>query len=451
MFVLRSQGLDQRLCQFLPVALATLLCAGILQAQVDPGVRGGTAGAGGPFAGLSAAETAFFNSSKVTFGEVDSVSGGVPGTGSGLGPTFNMDSCAGCHAQPDVGGTSPFTNPQVAVATKNGARNTVPSFISLAGPVREVRFKVDANNNPDGGVKDLYTITGRSDAAGCNLSQPDFNTALAQGNAIFRIPTPVFGTGLIEAIPGHSININLAADPDGRKGAFGIHGISNTNGNDGTVTKFGWKAQNKSLLIFSGEAYNVEQGVTNEVFNNERLLSQTNNNFLACEFNGVPEDHTNFNTGENSDAVQFAAFMRLSAPPTPVSPLNTSQSNGRTIFSNIGCNLCHTPTLQTEKASVTGMSFQNVNLYSDLGVHHMGSGLSDGISQGKAGPDQFRTAPLWGVGQRIFFLHDGRTDNLITAIRAHRSSGSEANSVINNYDNLATSSKQSLLDFLRSL
>src|ERR671930_498383 len=86
------------------------------------------------------AELAFFNDSHDTFLEVDSASGTLPGTGAGLGPRFNMDSCGGCHAQPATGGTSPFTNPQVAVATKAGATNTIPSFITANGPVREARF-----------------------------------------------------------------------------------------------------------------------------------------------------------------------------------------------------------------------------------------------------------------------------------------------------------------------
>src|SRR5882724_408571 len=102
----------------------------------DPGPRGGHADAGTPFAGLTADERRFFNTAAGTFAEVD-------GVDEGLGPRFNMDSCAGCHAQPASGGSAPAVNPQVAVATKAGAHNTVPSFITPDGPVREVRFKSD--------------------------------------------------------------------------------------------------------------------------------------------------------------------------------------------------------------------------------------------------------------------------------------------------------------------
>ena len=93
----------------------------------------------------------------------------------------------------------------------------------------------------------------------------------------------------------------------------------------------------------------------------------------------------------------------------------------------------------------------NANLFSDLLVHHMGSGLADGVSQGNAGPDEFRSAPLWGLGQRVFFLHDGRTNDLLQAIQAHASDGSEANQVIHRYNNLTQSQKQDLINFLRSL
>ncbi len=89
-----------------------------------------------------------------------------------------------------------------------------------------------------------------------------------------------------------------------------------------------------------------------------------------------------------------------------------------------------------------------MNLFSDLLLHHMGKGLGDGITQGSAGPDEFRTAPLWGVGQRIFFLHDGRTTNLVAAIEAHRSRGSEANQVIRRFNRLSTKQQQDVINFL---
>lgn len=460
---------------------------------MDPGPRAGASGAGGYYYSLNANEQMFFTQAQSRFQEIDSVSGSMPGeTGSGLGPTFNGNSCAMCHAQPAIGGSSPglkspqnpIANPQVALANLDGARNVVPSFISANGPVREARFITvngQSNGPLDGGVHGLYTIQGRSDAPGCTMAQPDFSQELANHNVIFRIPTPTFGLGLVENTPDSALTANLAANA-AQKNSLGISGTLNTSGNDGTVTRFGWKAQNKSLLIFAGEAYNVEQGVANEVFTNERSAMP------GCVFNATPEDasvimYDGSQTGTvsqmSSDVVNFAAFMRLSAPPTPTTA-SVSELNGQKLFGTVGCAMCHTPSLTTAASPYTGMSNITYQPYSDFAVHHIGSNLADGIVQGQAGADQFRTAPLWGLGQRLFFLHDGRTSDLLQAIQAHESQesscvvsqssqqfnansgsfqtssqshacGSEANMVIGNFNALQDSQKQDLLNFLRSL
>ena len=440
-------------------ALFTVVAAGqILFAQTDPGPRGGPPDAGQPLQGITQSELAYFNEGLARFREIDSVSGTQPGaTGVGLGPRFNMNSCAGCHAQPVAGGSSPSpnskqnaqVNPQIAMATNFGATNTIPAFIQPNGPVRVVRFVKNADGSADGGVHDLFTITGRSDAPGCSIAQPDFATAVAQQNAIFRIPTPVYGAGLMEMIPESTITANLAAN-GALKVQLGISGFVNRNGNDGTITRFGWKAQNKSLLLFAGEAYNVEQGVTNDLFPNERDETP------GCVLNGIAEDHFNrmatAPTASLSDIVSFAEFMRYLAPPAPTpGPPTPSVNNGGHVFGQIGCALCHTQVMQTGVSQSAAMSNRPVNLWSDLAVHNMGSGLADGITQGLAQGSDFRTAPLWGLGQRLFFLHDGRTPDLVQAILQHSSPGSEANGVVRNYNALPPQAKQDLLNFLRSL
>ena len=417
---------------------------------VDPGVRDGPSGAGGPIAGLSDSEGKFFDAGLGDFAEPD-------GTNEGLGPRMNLDSCSGCHLQPEVGGTSPFVNPQVAFANKMNATNTVPSFITANGPVREARFVRNPDGTPDGGVHALFTITGRDDAPGCMLGQPAFEQELANHNVIFRIPTPTFGAGLIEEIPDSVIVANRVANASTKR-LFGISGRVNRNGNDGTITRFGWKAQNKSLLLFSGEAYNVEMGITNELFQSER------DETASCQFVAAPNTVTN-TTGatpqETISAIEkFAFFMRFLAPPAP-SPDTpggaASVARGKTLFSQIGCALCHTPTLYTGNSTVAALGNQTVNLFSDLLLHDMGIGLADGVSQGRAGPREFRSAPLWGLGKRVFFLHDGRASNLVEAIEAHQSgnvffgTASEANLVISLYNVLLEGQKQDLLNFLRSL
>src|SRR5205807_1578613 len=199
-----------------------------------------------------------------------------------------------------------------------------------------------------------------------------------------RIPTPVFGAGLIEAIPDSAILANMRAEahlkkPLGISGHPNAHLSGNTNrsANDGTITRFGWKAQNKSLLLFAGEAYNVEMGVTNQLFPQERDETP------GCVFNATPEDTLDFaptskttpnpNTAVISDIEAFADFMRMLAPPTPA-PDTPSTVSGRAIFIKLGCALCHTPSLTTGKAIASGsstspsgaLSNRPVNLFSDL-------------------------------------------------------------------------------------
>lgn len=440
---------------------------------VDPGVRGGQPGAGGPLKALTADESAFFVDGQARFAQVEVVTGGA---NNGLGPRFNSNQCASCHSQPASGGSSPAQNPEIQIATLNGAKNIVPWFITGNGPVREARFQRDANGANDGEVHANFVITGRTDAPGCNIAQFNFlpagNAVTGQGgnsNIIFRIPTPLFGAGLIENIPDSEIfaKMRASASTRSRLGISGhpnahLSGNVNVSANDGTITRFGWKAQNKSLLIFAGEAYNVEMGITNQMFPQERDETP------GCLFNPTPEDTLNFtptvrqgsntNTAVLSDIEAFADFMRMLAPPTPA-PDTPSTVNGRATFISVGCSQCHTPSLMTGKMIASGsstspsaaLSNETVNLFSDLLVHHMGNGLADGITQGAAGPDEFRTAPLWGVGQRVFFLHDGRTSNLVEAIEAHRSPNSEANKVIESFNRLSTQQQQDIINFLRSL
>jgi len=462
------------LCGILTIALIT---SGYALGQtgsspVDPGARAGTAGAGGPLPGLAADETAFFLDGQARFAEIEVVS---KGTNNGLGPRFNSNQCFSCHSQPSMGGTSPAKNPLPEVGALNGAKNMVPWFIVPNGPIREARFKT-SNGNADGDVHDLFVITGRTDAPGCNIAQFDFlpagNPLTGQGgnqNIIFRIPTPVFGAGLIEGIPDSAILANMQANASA-KSELGIHGHANAHlsgnvnlsANDGTITRFGWKAQNKSLLMFAGEAYNVEMGISNQLFPQERDETP------GCVFTPTPNDTLNFTTAPTttrisnpavvSDIEAFADFMRMLAPPTPAPPTPSSEK-GRDLFVKVGCAHCHTPSFTTGARVASGsatspsaaLSNQPVNLFSDLLVHHMGNGLADGITQGGAGPDEFRTAPLWGVGQRVFFLHDGRTSNLVEAIRDHQSHGSEANKVVEHFNKLTVQEQQDIIDFLRSL
>jgi CxxC motif-containing protein (DUF1111 family) len=222
-------------------------------------------------------------------------------------------------------------------------------------------------------------------------------------------------------------------------------------------------------------------GVTNENFSNEREED------VNCAKNGTPESDFGFNMGSirSSDVAAFRGFMRFLDQPVAVASFGNASAasitNGGSLFNSTGCALCHTRSLTTGSSATAALSNKQANLFSDLALHHMGSSLADGIRQGSAGPDEFRTAPLWGVGQRLFFLHDGRTSDLLQAIQAHQSEGgdcattadaetfiqksggfqyvasgtffcgSEANGVITKFNSLSTSQMQDILNFLRSL
>jgi CxxC motif-containing protein (DUF1111 family) len=441
-------------------------------------------GAGRQLPLLTKDQTAFWFASLAVFGEQVTVNGeSDPKTNNpsirGLGPAFNGDSCAVCHAFPTIGGSSPVANPQVALATAKGARNSIPPFITTAGPVREARFvSADDDGLPDGAVRPLFSIQGRNDSPhDCTLAQPDFAAELAYRNVVFRIPTPTFGLGYIENTSDLTLQKSFAST-ESRRYRLGIGGHFNTNGNDQTITRFGWKAQNKSLLLFSGEAANVEMGLTNELFSNERRPGQ------GCDVHEAPEDSSNIvqpsvlagtSAGDGaslvgSGIVNFGIFMRLNAAPSTcafdsgvdnkgaalcIPPTQSARAasiaDGESEFRSVGCTLCHTETLTTGPSPFQSLNQATYHPYSDFAVHGMGRNLADGIVQGSAAGDEFRTAPLWGVGQRVFFLHDGRTSDLLEAILAHEGLSSEANGVIRNFTDLSEAQKQDVLNFLRSL
>jgi CxxC motif-containing protein (DUF1111 family) len=474
------------------VVFAAIMLPSIALSQTDPGVRpgpingqpGATPASPLPVASVIADATSssptgamqFFQNGLGRFLAQEVVSGGQ---NNGLGPRFNFNSCAGCHAQPAVGGSGAASNPEfqvIALGIVSGSDNSIPSFITATGPTREARFPFfnrkgrPDTDSPNGGVEDLFTVSGRSDAGSCSLQQPNFAAAQQSNNIIYRIPTPVFGAGLIENIDDSTLIANQSAQAGNN---FGISGTFNRSGNDGTITRFGWKAQNKSLLMFAGEAYNVEMGISNELFAQDRPLPEEEQagglpaSCLNLSGQGYPEDATNFtvpsmsnqaaqNAQVPADIVLFAEFMRLLAPPIPSASApggSSSIASGKALFTSIGCAACHTPTIHSTQPSQVTASLGSapVNAFSDIEIHHMGSGLADNVSQGGAGGDQFRTAPLWGLGQRIFFLHDGRTTDLLTAIQAHSSNGSEATQVVENFAELSLPQRQAILNFLRSL
>jgi CxxC motif-containing protein (DUF1111 family) len=458
------------------------------------------AGTGNPLSGLWVQSINVFETVASVQGNAPSVNGGTEGI-IGLGPAFNSNSCVSCHQAPVVGGSSggivsitpsngtqisytmPLsftTNPELqAMSDDNNNFNTNPQFpsqfnpngppftdVQPDGPSLEVRLVNGGGTGgfvvPQFGVAELFTIEGRTDAPGCTIPQFNFQ-GLGNNSISFRIPTPTFGLGLVEATPDQTLVNNLAINNPATAAAaaaLGISGTFNRSGNDGTITRFGWKAQNKSLLIFAGEASNVEMGVTNELFPNEKTtLTATS---PACPLTtspigNQPEDEilpATFASGTaaaniasiiSSNAENNAVFMRMNAAPSQCDAVTLLTSDsygtpgpaqcppfsdavtapviaGQILFTNnsqTGCALCHSPTLVSGLSQNAALSNQPFHPYSDFAIHDMGpttNGLADGIIQGGATSEFFRTAPLWGLGQRIFFLHDGRAHDLATAV-----------------------------------
>lgn len=415
-------------------------------------------------------------------GELDPVFPQFHTNSNGLGARHNADQCFLCHAQPTLGGSGGFIVPNPGqgqplppenpmfrlVPHRFGKQNVVPAFEQQFGPIREVRFKRNPDGTRDGGVHQLWVVRGINNdptLANCSITQPDFAAQFAAGNLSFRIPLQMTGLGLIDSIQDREILAQHDATASARA-ELGIGGHPNRSGNDGTITRFGWKGQNKSVTMFAAEAYNVEMGVTNELFPTATEEDPNCNGSHKPEPNDVTRtaQTDTGNDGFNNplhilaDWMQFTLLMRFTDGPQPDANPSPSARRGKQVFSDVGCDLCHTPQMQTAPVMNSPvLENRPVNLFSDLLLHRMGPGLADDIIQGAAGPDEFRTTPLWGVGQRLFFLHDGRTSDLLIAIKAHASHAehgfpaSEANAVIDNFLHLPVAKQQEVLDFLRSL
>jgi CxxC motif-containing protein (DUF1111 family) len=508
------------------------------QPPQPPATGAGNVVGGGPLAGM------WFESINVfeAVASVQGTKGSLTEPIVGLGPAFNSNSCVSCHEAPVVGGSSggivtiiqsngsqqtftmPLsftTNPElIAMADDGNTFNTNPPFPSQfnpsgppfndvppEGPSLEVRVIAGGGSGgfvvQPGSVAELFTIESRTDAPGCTLAQFPF-LSLGNNSISFRIPTPTFGLGLVEATPDLTLQNNLAINNPATAAAaaaLGISGTFNRSGNDGTITRFGWKAQNKSLLIFAGEASNVEMGVTNELFPNEKTIA-TSLSTQPCPTNvspagNQPEDEilpATFPAGTgaaniasiiSANTENNAVFMRMNGAPSQCDavtlltadpygtpgpaqcpPFSTSVTSpviaGQTLFNNntvTGCALCHSPTLVSGLSQNSSLSNQPFHPYSDFAIHDMGptsNGLADGITQGAATSEFFRTAPLWGIGQRIFFLHDARAHDLATAIADHCPSPGSAGTnesclSIGLFNGLTKAQQQDILDFLRSL
>jgi CxxC motif-containing protein (DUF1111 family) len=351
-----------------------------------------------PLPGLTDAQLKDFNDGLAEFQEDETPA-------DGLGPVFNGKSCAECHAVPSVGGVEP--NVGVARETRIGGRNGDP-LERLGGPLLQQRaISLPGCNNLVGEVVPPGTPF-----------------------VSLRLSTQLFGAGLIEAIPEKTILQNTSNG--GRPNR-----VFNPDTRATELGRFGWKAQVATLHQFSGDAYLNEMGITNPSFPFENK-PQGNAIPPGCDTVADPEDN-------GSGVTAFENFMKFLAP-APRRTITAQVQRGEQVFSQIGCASCHVPTMITDNNSVKALSRQPVNLFSDLLLHNIGTG--DGIVQGKATGDDFRTAPLWGLSRRDRFMHDGKSNTIQDAILRH---SAEAQNALNGFVGLPPSDHDALLAFLGSL
>jgi CxxC motif-containing protein (DUF1111 family) len=321
--------------------------------------------------------------------------------GRGLGPLFNERSCAGCHFEPTVGGMG-----RHGLATVLRVGQLTPAgfdaMVGRGGPVA-----------PEHAISELGSACGRRGGipAGVNVTS-------------VRNAPPLFGSGLVDAISDDAIRAGAVAKGDGVRGRPSI-----VRGPDGRarVGRFGWKAHLPTLELFVAEAFRSELGLTSPI---PAEVAATSKRVTAGPCAEKPSE-----LGRD-DLAAVTTFVASLAPPAP----QRSAPEGARVFEQAGCAACHTPVLEA--------GARGVRLYSDLLLHDMGRALDDRVVQGSAAGSDWRTTPLWGLRDRVRFIHDGRARSVEAAILAH---GGEAERARQRFRSLTTEARRSLLTFLRTL
>jgi len=384
-----------------------LLAALLASAALVPSSGSSPPDYGQPLPGLTADQLARFDAGKDDFEEVETVA-------EGLGPVFNDVSCATCHSVPAVGGGSS------RLETRFGARFANGQFDPLS------RF---------GGS--LIQEQGIGSAGECNyLAEivPPEATIVAK-----RRTTPLFGLGLVDAVPDAAFwALSQAERFNGDRTSGTVSVVTNLETGKQAVGKFGWKGQNPTIFQFAGDAYVNEMGITNPMFPDENCPGGDCGSLSCNPMAEVNDD------GEGVD--KFTDFMTFLAPP-PRGPINGGALLGERQFDNLGCDNCHTATLRTGRNGTAALDRVTFHPYSDFLLHDMGS-LGDGITQNRATGRLMRTAPLWGLRKIETFLHDGRATTLEQAILAH---DGQARRSRDRFIRLSSWEKAQLYAFLKSL
>ena len=388
---------------------ALLLFAVVFAARFVPVAAQSGPRIGEPLAGITPRQLEEFRLGLDDFLEVET-------SEEGLGPAFNGTSCAVCHNVPVVGGAG------VIGEIRAAGRDAAGRPVALS---------------PDG--ETLFQLFS-TPLHGCQVQLPPEAVIIAR-----RIPIPLFGAGLVEALADESI---LAlADPEDRNGD-GISGRASivrdiATGNP-RVGRFGWKAQHATLLAFGADAYRNEMGITNDLFRVELGVGLTPEQHRRCDPLPDPEDRIDPATRRRG-IDNFESFMKFLAPASR-GEITAQVGRGQEVFGSIGCASCHVPALATAPSREPAFDRQAVALFSDLLLHDIGTG--DDIPQAAAQPEEIRTPALWGLRFRRPFLHDGSAATIDEAIARHRTEADRSRRL---FDALPPEGKAALLAFLRSL
>ncbi len=362
---------------------------------------------GDPLPGITPTEFQEFRRGLEDFREVEEA-------GDGLGPLFNGTGCAVCHNVPAIGGSSPMTE------LRGGYRDASGRFHVVGGTTLFQMFSLPDHR--------------------CQAVIPVEANVIAR-----RAPIPLFGSGLVEAIPDETL---LALEDPFDRDRDGISGRAAVIVDKATgqrrVGRFGWKAQIATLLTFSGDAYTNEMGITNDVFPDEPRGGVSEERMRECDRLKDPEDLVDPRTGKRA-IDNFEAFMRFLAP-APRGPITDEVRAGEQVFTAVGCASCHVPALTTGAHPSAALNQKTLALFSDLLLHELGTG--DGIEQGAAEPDEIRTPALWGLRLRRPLLHDGSAATPSDAVLRH---AGEAAGVMEQYRRLSDQQRRALLAFLDSL
>ena len=353
----------------------------------------------------------------------------------GLGPTFNENSCLGCHLDgvdtvvrdEREPGPGLILRLSVAGTAEHGGQVPEPTYgfqlqtRAIEGAVREgeltVDWKLEAGTYPDGDRYELRTPTFRVSELSDGPLAKDLLTSA-------RIAPPMTGMGLLEAIA--ETDIVAAADPDDADGD-GISGrVNRVWDNDAGATalgRFGWKAGQPTVRQQSVAALREDMGVT---------LDEIPDTVLADQ----------------------VFYNRTIAVPIARNVDDDAVKRGANSFVTVGCSSCHTTTQRSGPDEVAGLAGQTFHPFTDLLLHDMGRGLADGRPEFEAGGTEWRTAPLWALGRRAevtgfsTFLHDGRARTIEEAVLWH---GGEAAAARERFMALSRQQRRDVLSFLGAL